>query len=149
MCLGALTALAVGWPPVRAETPDLAVGQEWSAKGTPAKVIIGRIDATRVEDVISVSLVDVPTELGPTTFAHAPFAKTALVASLAKLLATGVAPAADFEAGYADWKATHGEVFTISVARAIAFATGKPGKWTRRLPKVRAAAIIPQEVGRP
>jgi len=111
-----------------AQRPDLAVGQEWSARDTPAKVIIGRIDQTSVEDVVSVSLVDVPTELGRTTFAHAPFAKSALVASLDKLLATGVAPAADFEAGYADWKATKGEVFTIPIARAIAFATGKPGK---------------------
>ena len=128
MCLGALAALAVGLAPARAETPALAVGQEWSAKDTPAKVIIGRIDATSVEDVVSVSLVDVPTELGPTTFAHAPFAKSALVASLDKLLAAGVAPAADFEAGYADWKATHGEVFTVSVARAIGFATHGAGK---------------------
>jgi len=136
--LVAVLALAAPLAPARTQNltsaqnpitaPDLAVGQEWSAKGTPAKVIIGRIDATRVEDVVSVSLIDVPTELGPTTFAHAPFAKSALVASLDKLIATGVAPAADFEAGYADWKATHGEVFTISVARAISFATHGAGK---------------------
>ena len=111
-----------------AQTPELAVGQEWSAKGTPAKVIIGRIDATSIEDVISVSLVEVPTELGSTTFAHAPFTRSALLASLDKLIATGVAPAADFEAGYADWKAQRGEVFTIPVVRAIAFATHDASK---------------------
>jgi len=114
--------------PAKAETPDLAVGQEWSVKDMSGKVIIGRIDQIDGREVISVSLVDVPTELGPTVFAHAPFAKAALVASLDKLLATGVAPDADFEAGYQDWKATHGAVFTVSVARAIGFATHATGK---------------------
>jgi hypothetical protein len=123
-----LAGFAVLAAPARADAPDLAVGQEWSAKDTPGKVIIGRIDRIDGRDVISVSLVDVPTELGPTVFAHAPFAKAALVASLDKLLATGVAPDADFEAGYEDWKATHGAVFTVSVARAIGFATHGAGK---------------------
>ena len=125
--IGGLLVLALA-PPAQSQTPDIVVGQEWSAKDTPAKVIIGRIDRVGDQDVVSVSLVDVPTELGPTVFAHAPFARSALIASLDKLTATGVPPAADFEAGYQDWKTTGGAVFTVSVARAISFATRPPGK---------------------
>ena len=125
LLLAGTAALAA---PARADAPELAVGQEWSVKDTSAKVIVGRVDRVDDQDVVSVSIVDVPTELGPTVFAHAPFARAALVASLDKLLAVGVAPAPDFEAGYQDWKSAAGGAFTFPVARAIAFATHRAGK---------------------
>ncbi len=106
-----------------AATPDLAVGQEWSAIDTPAKVVIGRIEAIGSATVVSVSLIEVPGPAGPTAIAHVPFERTALVASLDRLRATGVAPDIEFTSGYQQWKATpNGGYFTIGVAQVVALA---------------------------
>jgi hypothetical protein len=103
--------------------PALAVGQEWSAKDTPAKVVIGRIeDLGDGHIAVSVSLVEVPTDHGPRALAHLPFDQAALVASLDQLLATGVALDPEFEQGYQQWKRANGGVFTIPVAQVAALA---------------------------
>jgi hypothetical protein len=113
--------IVVAWPFASlAADPDLAVGQEWSVKDTTAKVVIGRIETLGRFDVVSVSILDVPTDRGPTAFAHAPFEKSALAASLDRLFATGVATDPNFEQGYQQWKSANGGVFTLSVAKAIA-----------------------------
>ena len=107
--------------PARA-TPDLAVGQEWSIKGEPgAKAIIGWIE-TRPDGktAVSVSLIDIPTDHGSIMIGHAPFEKSALAASLDKLIATGVRPAAEFQKGFNAWKSSAGQLFTITVAEALA-----------------------------
>jgi hypothetical protein len=119
MLIFALGSLAA--PPVAAaQALDLAVGQEWSVKDTTAKVVIGKIETLGRADVVSVSILDVPTDRGPTTFGHAPFEKAALVASLDRLLAVGVATDPNFEPGYQQWRAANGGIFTVNVAQAIA-----------------------------
>lgn len=108
-------------------TAELAVGQEWSIKGVPestAKVIIGRIEPWNNKIAIHVSIVDIPpprqsSALHISQVAHAPFEKSVLMASLDRLLAIGVAPSQDFEAGYKQWKDHHGGIYTISVAQAL------------------------------
>ena len=109
----------------RSQQPDLAVGQEWSIKSpepTSTKVIIGRIDpGPNGATIVSVSIVDIPVdESPPSTVGHAPFDKRALVASLDRVVATGVAPAPQFEEGYAMWKTAKGGFFTLSVPEALA-----------------------------
>jgi hypothetical protein len=116
--IAALTALALPRAAV-AQTRDLAVGQEWSVKDTAAKVVIGRIETLGRFQVVSVSILDVPTDRRPTTVGHAPFEKAALTASLDQLLATGVATDPNFEPGYQEWKSAKGGMFTLSVAQAI------------------------------
>jgi len=113
--------------PAPAATPDLAVGQEWSIKGEPgAKAIIGWIE-TRPDGktAVSVSLVDIPTDHGSIMIGHAPFEKSALVASLDKLIATGVRPATEFQKGFNAWKSGAGALFTITVAEALASLQGQ------------------------
>jgi len=120
-------ALAVLWPAAAfAQPPDLAVGQDWSIKGAAtARVIIGRIEPwPGGRTAVSVSIVDIPTDHGPTTFAHAPFEKAAIVASLDRLLATNVPLPSAFEQGYQTWKSANGGIFTISVSQAIAMTLG-------------------------
>ena len=108
---------------VRAQ-PTVAVGQEWSVKSaetTSLRVIIGRIDpGPNGATVVSVSIVDIPPGYGPTAVGHAPFDSRALIGSLDRVVATGVAPAADFQDGYDTWKSAHGGVFTLGVLEALA-----------------------------
>ncbi len=56
--------------------------------------------------------------------AHIPFEKSALTASVDKLLATGVTPSRDFESGYKQWKEQNGGIYTVSVAQAIGLGQG-------------------------
>ncbi|MEI9997498.1 MAG: hypothetical protein WDM91_23085 [Rhizomicrobium sp.] len=128
----AVTALIVALT-VRAETasapiPDFAPGQEWSIKSaspTTAKVIIGRVEPWRDRVSVNVSIVDIPIPQGNpgaggvTQIAHIPFDKTALAASVDRLIATGVSPAPSFESGYKQWQDAKGGIFTISVEKAI------------------------------
>ena len=113
----------------RTQTPDLAIGQEWSVKsGTPTsvKVIIGRFDpGPDGHTIVSVSIIDIPpgdgpASVNPTTVGHAPFDESALAASLDRVVATGVAPAANFEEGYGMWKSAQGGFFTLGVLEALA-----------------------------
>jgi hypothetical protein len=111
-----------------APTSDLAPGQEWSIKSaslTTAKVIIGRVEPWRDTVAVSVSIVDIPIRQGEpgaggvTQIAHIPFEKSALTASIDRLLATGVSPAPSFESGYKQWQDAKGGIFTIGVEKAI------------------------------
>jgi len=137
--LGGLVAVALAPAAVRADTPppaatsplaatpDLAVGQEWSIKGEPgAKAIIGWIE-TRPDGktAVSVSLIDIPTDHGSIVIGHAPFEKSALAASLDKLIATGVRPATEFQKGFNAWKSGAGALFEITVAEALASLQGQ------------------------
>jgi hypothetical protein len=107
--------------------PDFAVGQEWSLKSSTlstAKIVIGRIEPWKNKIAIHVSIIDIAMSsseagLRLTTIAHIPFEKSALAASVDKLLLTGVVPPPKFETGYRQWKEQNGGIFTISVAQAI------------------------------
>lgn len=104
------------------------VGQEWSIKsstGSTAKVIIGRIEPWRDKIAVHVSIVDIPVSQGMGgmpigEIAHIPFEESALVASVDKLIATGVPPARDFDGGYKQWKENNGGIFTVPFAEAMA-----------------------------
>lgn len=108
------------------ESPDFAVGQEWLIKsihpGT-AKVIIGRIEPWRDKVAVHVSIVDLPAPqegaLRISQIAHAPFEKSALAASVDKLIATGVPPAENFDSGYQQWKENKGGIYTVPIAQAL------------------------------
>ena len=130
--VGLIVALLLS-PATRADTPapaqstaatppDLAVGQEWSIRGEPgAKAIVGWIeDRPDGKTAVNVSLIDIPTDRGTIVIGHAPFEKTVLVASLDKLLASGVRPSAEFQKGFNAWKSGSGGLFTITVAEALA-----------------------------
>jgi hypothetical protein len=102
--------------------PDLVVGQEWSIKAAPpssAKVVIGRIETINGREIVSVSIIDVPTDHGPSTVGHAPFEKSALLGSLDSLIATRIPTDSNFEQGYQQWKSANGGYFTIGIAQAI------------------------------
>ena len=128
----AMTALVVAFV-ARAETadmskPEFAPGQMWSIKSTTpttTKVIIGRVEEWSGKIAIHVSVIDapippgVPGAGGITNVGHMPFDQSALVASVDQLLATGVSPAPNFEAGYAQWKSAKGGIYTISVTEAV------------------------------
>ena len=109
------------------ELPDFAVGQEWLIKSIPpgtAKVIIGRIEPWGGKVAIHVSIVDLPVRQEAGAFrisqiAHAPFEKSALAASVDKLIATGVPPAQNFDSGYEQWKEHNGGIYTVSIAQAL------------------------------
>lgn len=105
-----------------------APGQKWSIKSaapTTATIIIGRVEAWRDKVCISVSIVDIPVPPGMpgaggvTQIAHAPFDATAIVESIDQLLASDIAPAPNFEAGYEQWRSAKGGIFTITVGAAI------------------------------
>ncbi len=122
-CVG--TASLVGGSTAGA---GFVVGQEWSIKsssGSIAKVIIGRIEPWRDKIAVHVSIVDIPVsqETGGIPIreiAHIPFEESALVASVDKLIATGVPPARDFDGGYKQWKENNGGIFTVPFAEAMA-----------------------------
>lgn len=109
-------------------SPPFAVGQEWSIRSdhpTTTKVIIDRIEAWRNKTVVHVSIVDIPSTTskdGKAPIAridHLPFEESALAASVDKLLSTGVAPPAYFEAGYEQWKDHSGGIYTITILELL------------------------------
>jgi hypothetical protein len=130
--LSALAIASVAFT-ARSETasaplPDFAPGQEWSIKSaspTTAKVIIGRVEPWRDKVSVNVSIVDIPIPKGAagaggvTQIDHIPFEKSALVASVDRLLTTGVSPSPGFKSGYKQWQDAKGGIFTISVEKAI------------------------------
>ncbi len=63
--------------------------------------------------------------------AHAPFEKSALLASISRLVATGVATSRDFEEGYKEWKEHNGGIYTVSVAQALGLAPTAPNGGNR------------------
>jgi hypothetical protein len=114
--------------PVTHEIPELKAGQMWSIKPpapTTAKVIIGRLENWHGNEIVHVSVVDIPIggseDVSPqtTTLGHAPFDKAALVSSLDKLLADGQLPSEDILDSIAEWRAANGGVWTVSVAEVL------------------------------
>lgn len=128
-----LAALAVAISPARAQGIDLAPGQVWTLrdeKASPVRVVVVRIEPFGTGTAVRVSLLDVPIPAGLpgagglTRIGHMPFTTDALMASLGRLVATDGVPAATFDAGYRDWQANQGGVFTITVDAAIVVAFG-------------------------
>ena len=128
VALLAIVTFAVQVGIANAQAPDFVPGQEWSIKSaspTTAKVIIGHVEPWGNTVSVSVSVVDIPTPKGgtgaiiATQIGHMPFEKSALAASVDRLVATGVSPLPQFESGYEQWKEAKGGIFTISVEKAI------------------------------
>lgn len=101
-----------------------AVGQVWSLSGTDypdARVIIDRLEVWNGQPIIHISVTGLPQRGGFSgTMMHLPFAEAAVRASVAKLVARSDAPFSGFEAGYDQWKAANGGVFTVSIQQAVA-----------------------------
>jgi hypothetical protein len=113
----------------QAVSADVAPGQIWSITSetpTTAKVIIGRVEPWGGGTAVHVSIIDIPIPEGrpgaggTTSFAHIPFDRPTLVASLQKLVGTDAPPPPQFETGYQQWRDDGGGVFTISVSDVIA-----------------------------
>jgi len=110
----------------------LAEGQEWSIKSlspTTAKVVIDRIEPWKNQTVIHISIVDISMSSSQPgnpvmRIDHIPFEKTALKASVDKLLSIGVAPPLNFETGYRQWKENNGGIYTIPVMQVLATILG-------------------------
>jgi hypothetical protein len=111
-----------------APKPAFAPGQLWSINSpqpTTTKVVVGRVESWNGSVAVHVSLIDVPVPSGApnagalTTVGHMPFEQSALAASVDQVLAQGVSPPSGFEAGYREWQANKGGIFTISVAKAV------------------------------
>jgi hypothetical protein len=112
--------------PIDPAIPDIALGQVWSIKSaapSSAKIIISGIEPWHGKTVVQISVVDVPIPQGlgggTTTIGHMPFDKSAVVVSVDQLLATDARPPPQFEAGYGEWRAANGGVYTVSVDQAI------------------------------
>ncbi len=103
-------------------------GQVWSYKTRPAEssstVTILRVETTpRIGTIIHVRIDGVRFKNctggpAPNTIEHAPFAKSALDKSVGHQLST-VPRLPDFEAGYGDWLAHCGGVYTITLAEVV------------------------------
>jgi hypothetical protein len=122
--------------PALSSVPDFAEGQEWLIKSIPAgsaKAIIGRIEPWRDKIAIHISIVDIPAPreaggLRISQIAHAPIEKSAFAASVDRLVATGVAPSREFEAGYKQWKEHSGGIYTVRVAQVLELARAIQGE---------------------
>jgi hypothetical protein len=103
-------------------------GQVWSYKTRPGEssstVTILRVETTpKIGTIIHVRIDGVRFKnctggSAPNTIEHAPFAKSALDKSVGHKLST-VTRLPDFEAGYGDWLAHCGGVYTITVAEMV------------------------------
>jgi hypothetical protein len=101
-------------------------GQEWSIKSarqSSIKVIIGRVERWRDKVAVHISIVDIPPSdsgaIRVSKIAHIPFEESTLMASVDKLIATGVSPLPEFESGYKQWKDNKGGIFTMPVSQVI------------------------------
>jgi hypothetical protein len=111
------------------EPVAIGVGQTWTIKSvsrTTTVVTIGRIEPWNGKVVTHISAVNVPIPFGVrgsggiTRINHMPFEKSALEASLDRLLATDALLPPDFESGYAAWRSDKGAgIYTIGVSEAI------------------------------
>jgi hypothetical protein len=118
---------------VNTVNPQFAVGQEWSlrsARPSSIKIVIGLIEPWNDKVAIHVSVVGIPRlqAAGTSSFstiAHLPIERSALAASVDKLLATHVLPAQSFDAGYNEWKEKRGGIYTIPVAQVLGLSQGK------------------------
>ncbi len=123
-----LSVLAMATISAAQSERDFAEGQEWSIKSSPpttAKIVIGRIEPWKDKIAVHVSIIDIQKSASEpglnrlTRIDHIPFEKSALAASVDKLLLTGVASPPNFETGYKQWKENSGGIFMISVTQAL------------------------------
>lgn len=111
--------------------PQLAEGQAWSFKGSPApnaRAIIGAIERAEAGDVVHLALVDLPSprelsaERDVIAITHMPFDRASVEASLDTLLGEE-APPASFAQGRERWHddRARGEalVFTVTLGEAL------------------------------
>ena len=110
------------------EPRDFAPGQLWSIKpigSATMRIVVGKIEPVGERTVVHVSVTAIqgfPEVPGLGAFegiGHMPFDAAALAGSVDRLLASDVAPADDFPAGYATWRSEKGGVFTIGVPQAV------------------------------
>lgn len=123
-----LTLIASGLAlPAWAQTP-FAVGQVWALKGgdyPTAQVLIDKLEMFDGKPIAHITILHIPVTNEPggatqeTVVGHMPFTEEALRLSVGALIQTDSPVYAEFEAGYANWKAANGGVFTISVPEAI------------------------------
>lgn len=102
--------------------PDLAVGQEWSLKNSPGKIIIGRIEPWYGLTAVHISVIDLKLPPGsslPPQVGHMAFDKDSIVASVDKLIASDAKPLPPFEQEYSAWKASNSGLFMLPVPEAI------------------------------
>ena len=98
--------------------------------------MVVRVEPWNGTRAIHVSIVDIsippglPGAGGTTTIGHMPFDETALAASVDQIVKTGASGVTTFDAGYQQWAAAKGGIFTISVREAIkiTFETMKQGQ---------------------
>jgi hypothetical protein len=103
-------------------------GQVWSYKSRPSEgsstVTILRVETSpKVGVIVHVRIDGVQFKNckggpAPTTIDHAPFTKIAMDKSVSRQLRT-VSELPEFEAGYKDWLAHCGGVYTVSVAKMV------------------------------
>ncbi len=114
--------------PAFADTP-FAVGQVWTLKGSDyptAQVLIDRLEMFGGKPIAHITVLHVPVTddagaaMGETVVGHMPFTEEALGRSVGALVRSDSPVYDQFEAGYADWKAANGGVFTITVPEGIA-----------------------------
>ena len=114
--------------PALAETP-FAAGQIWTLKGNDyptAQVLIDRLEIFDGKPIAHITIFHVPVTndagevTGETVVGHMPFTEEALRRSVGALVQADSPIFDQFEAGYADWKAANGGVFTITVPEGIA-----------------------------
>lgn len=123
-----LLLLVAALPAHAVDPRDFAAGQLWSIKQVATatmRIVVGKVEPLGDRTVVHVSVTAIrgfPDVPGLGTFdgiGHMPFDAEALARSVDRLLASDVTPAADFEAGYATWRAEKGGVFTLGVPQAV------------------------------
>ena len=106
-----------------ADTPEFAVGQEWTVKNSPIHVVNGRMEKAGPLDVVHVSISHVPcppdSGCQMIDIGHMPFDRATLANSVDTVVATGVSPSPQFEGGYQNWQENHGGAYTLSVPEAV------------------------------
>ena len=109
-----------------ASANDIAfmLGQVWTLSGTDfgtAKVVIDRLENWNNKPIAHISVTDLPKREGgfQGTISHLPFTELALRTSVNKLIMATATSLPGFEAGYDEWKAANGGVFTITVQQVV------------------------------
>jgi hypothetical protein len=131
MALAALVAISA--PAAFADKPiPFEVGQVWTLHDAPpeARFTIMQIDpAPNLPGGLIVHGSPTgfpPVEANGKIYAvsggHMPFSEDAMRSSVDKLEKTGAPVTPAFRAGYREWSAAHGGVFSITVAKAIAYS---------------------------
>ena len=121
---GAVTSV-VGAQSARANDIAFVVGQVWTLSGTDlveVRIVIDRLENWNNQPIAHISVTDLPKHEGgfQGTIYHLPFTELALRASVDKLVIAAGTSFPGFEAGYDEWKAANGGVFTITVQQAVA-----------------------------